>query len=78
MRPGKNRDGYFTSKNIKEQAQEAMDIITQFYPKYECWFYYDNVSTHLKRPAGAPSARNMPNIPPSLEITDWSKWQSTM
>ena len=64
MRPGKNRDGYFTCEDIKEQAQKAIDIVSKFYPEYEHQFYYDNASTHLKRPVGSLSARNMPkNIP---------------
>lgn len=35
MRPGKNRDGYFSSDDICKQAEEAMAIAQQNYPQYE-------------------------------------------
>ncbi len=64
MRPGKNRDGYFTYEEICNQAAEAMAILQEFYPQYEHVFIYDNASTHLKRAPDALSARRMPkNIP---------------
>jgi hypothetical protein len=64
MRPGKNKDGYFTCEDIENQAHEAMDIVKEFYPEYEHRFFYDNASTHLKCPEAALSTRRMPkNIP---------------
>jgi len=64
MRPGKNRDGYFTYEEICNQAIEAMAILQNFYPQYEHVFVYDNASTHLKRAPDALSTRRMPkNIP---------------
>ncbi|KAF8158141.1 hypothetical protein B0H34DRAFT_807729 [Crassisporium funariophilum] len=35
MKPGKNKDGYFTADDIKAQAIEAMDILTESYPDFE-------------------------------------------
>jgi hypothetical protein len=60
LRPGKNRDGYFTNEDLEEQAIAAMDIVTETWPEYEHVFIYDNATTHLKRPDGALSARKMP------------------
>jgi hypothetical protein len=42
LRPGKNKDSYMTSADIEEQAQEAMDILAEYYPKYKYIFIYDN------------------------------------
>ena len=64
MKPGKNKDGYFTSDEICKQAEDAMMILREFYPQYEHVLIYDNASTHLKRAPDALSARRMPkNIP---------------
>jgi hypothetical protein len=48
MKPGKNRDGYFTSEDIAEQAQAAMEILTKHYPQYDHRFVYNNAPSHLK------------------------------
>ncbi|RDB25331.1 hypothetical protein Hypma_007565 [Hypsizygus marmoreus] len=66
MRPGKNKDGYFTSADIQDQVNEAMDIVSEFYPEYEHVFVYDNASTHLKRAEDSLSARRMPKYTPPL------------
>jgi len=64
MKPGKNKDGYFTSEDICKQAEDAMAILREFYPQYEHVLIYDNASTHLRRAPDALSARRMPkNIP---------------
>ena len=64
MKPGKNKDGYFSSEDICEQAENAMAILQEYYPQYEHIFVYDNATTHLKRAPDALSARRMPkNIP---------------
>jgi hypothetical protein len=60
LRPGKNKDGYMTSTDVQEQAQEAMDILSECYPEYEHIFVYDNATTHLKHADGALSAHKMP------------------
>ncbi len=70
MKPGKNKDGYFSSEDICAQAEEAMAILQEYYPQYEHTFIYDNATTHLKRAADALSARRMPkNIP--KEGSNW-------
>lgn len=60
FKPGKNRDGYFTSDDIEAQAQEAMDIASEAYPDYDHVFIYDNATTHQKWADGALSACKMP------------------
>ncbi|KAF7291457.1 hypothetical protein MKEN_01489100 [Mycena kentingensis (nom. inval.)] len=60
MRPGKNRDGYFTGAEVEEQAQAAALIVTQRWPEFEHVFVYDNATTHHKRGEGALSAVGMP------------------
>jgi hypothetical protein len=70
FKPGKNRDGYFSNEDIQAQAQDAMDILTEYYPQFDHVFVYDNATTHLKRAEDALSARRMPkNIP--KEGTNW-------
>jgi hypothetical protein len=64
MKPGKNRDGYFTCEDIRAQANEMMDIVTEVYPEYDHVFVYDNATTHRKRMDGALSARKMPKKTP--------------
>jgi hypothetical protein len=70
MRPGKNKDGYMTNADVEEQAQAAMDILTEYYPAYEHVFVYDNAMTHLKRADGALSACKMPKNTSSHK-TNW-------
>jgi hypothetical protein len=65
LRPGKNRDGYFTCDEIVEQAEAAMDLVSECYPDFEHVFVYDNATTHSKRPKGALSARKMTKNPSS-------------
>ena len=64
MKPGKNHDGYFTSDDIVEQANAAMDIVTVDYPEYKHIFIYDNTPSHLKRVDGTPSSQKMPKFSP--------------
>lgn len=64
FKPGKNRDGYFSNEDIIEEANEAIDILQEYYPDFEHLLMYDNATTHLKRADDALSARKMPkNIP---------------
>ncbi len=70
FKPGKNRDGYFSSDDVKAQVEEAMDILTEYYPEYEHVFFFDNAPTHLKRPDDALSARHMPKGTSKLG-TNW-------
>ncbi|KAJ7720466.1 hypothetical protein DFH07DRAFT_718782, partial [Mycena maculata] len=60
MRPGKNRDGYFSSADIEEQIIVACTTVNERWPEYDHVFIYDNATTHRKRSAGALSARAMP------------------
>lgn len=63
FKPGKGRDGYFTSDEVIDQANKAMDVFDQ-YPEEVHAAVYDNAKTHQKRAEDAPSARHMPkNIP---------------
>jgi hypothetical protein len=70
MKPGKNKDGYFSSDDICNQAQEAIGIVRECWPQYEHVFVYDNASTHLKRPEDSLSARKMPKKITALG-TNW-------
>ncbi|KZT20128.1 hypothetical protein NEOLEDRAFT_1076194 [Neolentinus lepideus HHB14362 ss-1] len=63
-KPGKNRDGYFTTADVLEQATKAMDILNKHYPDEEHIFVYDNATTHLTRRPDALSACKMPMNPP--------------
>jgi hypothetical protein len=60
MRPGKNRDGYFSAADIEEQAVTACTTVNEQWPEFDHVFVYDNATTHRKRSAGALSARAMP------------------
>jgi hypothetical protein len=60
MRPGKKRDGYFSSEDIEEQAITACTLGNARWPDFDHIFIYDNATTHCKRSAGALSARSMP------------------
>jgi hypothetical protein len=48
----------------------AMDILTEHYPDYEHKFVYDNAPSHLKRPEGSVTTRNMPKNTPKPG-TNW-------
>lgn len=63
FKAGKNRDGYFTNESILKQVGKAMDILEKYYPQDKHVFIFDNATTHTKRVATAPSARNMPKGP---------------
>ena len=63
LRPGKARDGYFSSDEVLEQLTSAMDILDEHYPSYQHVFVLDNARTHTKRAEDALSARRMPKNP---------------
>ncbi|KAJ6614479.1 hypothetical protein B0H10DRAFT_2221215 [Mycena sp. CBHHK59/15] len=63
MRPGKARDGYFTSVEVLEQASAARALVKELYPEFDHVFVYDNATTHKKRTEGSLSARSMPKGP---------------
>ncbi|KAF7293590.1 hypothetical protein MIND_01138000 [Mycena indigotica] len=60
MRPGKNKDGYFTGVEVEDQATAACSIVVNNWPDFEHIFVYDNASTHHKRSEAALTARGMP------------------
>ncbi|KAF9048075.1 hypothetical protein BDZ89DRAFT_941483 [Hymenopellis radicata] len=63
--PGKNRDGYQTTKDILNQATDAMDILDADYPNEKHVFAYDNATIHTARAPDALSALKMPAKPSS-------------
>jgi hypothetical protein len=62
LKPGVNREGYFTNDDILKQVEEAMGIVKECQPleEFDHIFIYDNASTHLKRQDDALSARRRP------------------
>ena len=60
FKPGKNHDGYFSNEDIIAQADEAMNILLEYYPEFEHVLIYNNATTHLKRAEDTLSARKMP------------------
>ncbi|KAE9386425.1 hypothetical protein BT96DRAFT_960583 [Gymnopus androsaceus JB14] len=60
IKPGKNRNGYFTSDDIISQANDAMDLLLKEYLEYKHVLVYDNATTHLKCPDSSLSACHMP------------------
>ncbi|CUA66969.1 hypothetical protein RSOLAG22IIIB_02877 [Rhizoctonia solani] len=60
LRPGVNRDGWFTSARVVKQLEDAVKIVQEAYPEYTHIFVYDNAPSHTKRPEDAISARAMP------------------
>jgi hypothetical protein len=70
FKPGKNQEGYFTSEDILNQAEKAIDILQKYYPDNDHVLVYDNATTHLKRADGALSARKMPKSTSKPE-TNW-------
>jgi hypothetical protein len=60
LKPGKNRDGYFTNDEVLEQVTAAMNILKEQYPNEDHVLVFDNAKTHSKRADDALSARRMP------------------
>ncbi|KAF8674076.1 hypothetical protein RHS04_07383 [Rhizoctonia solani] len=60
LRPGINRDGWFTSARVVKQLEDAVKIVQEVYPEYTHVFVYDNAPSHTKRPEDAISAQSMP------------------
>jgi hypothetical protein len=52
--------GYFTSDDILEQAEKAINILKKHYPDEDHVLIYDNATTQLKHADGALSAQQMP------------------
>jgi len=66
IRPGKNRDGYFTCQEVCEQASLACEIVRKFWPNFDHIFIYDNATTHHKCADSSLSARHMTKFPSGL------------
>ena len=56
FKPGKNRNGYFDSKELIAQVDCAINI---FEGKVNGLFLFDNAPSHLKQPPDAISATKM-------------------
>ena len=60
FKPGKNRDGYFDTKELINQVDHAIDIFERKTNRYaKGLFVFDNVPSHQKRAADAISAKKM-------------------
>jgi hypothetical protein len=60
FKPGKNRDGYFDSKELIAQVDRAIDIFEdKINHLAQGLFMFDNAPSHLKRAADAISAKKM-------------------
>lgn len=60
IKPGKNRDGYFSNDDLLVQVQHAIDLVRKLYPNDNHAFIFDNARSHSKRAEDALSARHMP------------------
>jgi hypothetical protein len=59
--PGKNRDGWFTAKDLLTQVNNTIDIFDGLTRGYaQALFIFDNAPSHRKRADDALMARNMP------------------
>ena len=61
FKPGRNQDGYFSNEDIIEHANEAINILQEYYPDFEHVLIYDNATTHLKCAEDALSTWKMLN-----------------
>ena len=66
FKAGKQREGYFTNKDILNHAGTAMDILDQDYRDEDHVLVFDNATTHLKRDEDALSATKMPKFAPKV------------
>ena len=60
IKPGKNRDGYFSNDDLLVQVQDAIDLVHKLYPDDDHVFIFDNACTHSKQAEDALSAWHMP------------------
>ncbi|PBK80738.1 hypothetical protein ARMGADRAFT_1048913 [Armillaria gallica] len=59
FKAGKTRDGYFTNTKIIDQASNAMDILDEYFLRFQHVFEYNNATNHKKRCRNALSALKM-------------------
>ena len=60
IKPGKNRDGYFSNDNLLMQVQHAIDLVCKLCPNDNHAFIFDNACSHSKHAEDALSACHMP------------------
>ena len=60
IKPGKNRDGYFSNDDLLVQVQDAINLVCKLYPDDDHVFIFDNACTHSKQAEDALSAQHMP------------------
>jgi hypothetical protein len=56
FKAGKNRDGYFSNKDVLHQANNAMTLLEKTYPGDVHILVYDNAKTHTACRSDALSA----------------------
>jgi hypothetical protein len=66
FKAGKACEGYFTNEDILQQANKAMDILSECYPEDQHVLLFDNATIHLKRADDALSATKMPKNTPAV------------
>src|SRR5258708_9736590 len=59
LRPGSNRNGYFTNDDVIGQVSNVMRILTENYPDDDHVLVFDNARTHSKLADNALSALKM-------------------
>ena len=62
LKARKSREGYYTNDDIISQLNNAVDIAQKYFPSDDHAFFYDNATTHTKRPDGSLNHR-MINLP---------------
>ena len=46
IKPGKNRNGYFSNDDLLMQVQDAIDLVCKLYPNNNHAFIFDNAHSH--------------------------------
>ena len=60
LKPGKNRDGYFSNDELLAQVRKAIHLARKLFPGDDHVFVFDNARSHAKRAEDALSARHLP------------------
>ncbi len=68
LKPGKNRDGYFSNEDLIEQTSNAIDIFEELQPDGQMLIIFDNATTHHAHSSNALSALYIP-LHPRLWVT---------
>ena len=59
IKPGKNRDGYWTNKNLVDQKEKADPIFKELHPNCVRLYGYDNSANHHAKSPDALCAENL-------------------